>query len=215
MKPLTERYRPSAWREVIGQDKAVAICQRLIERGIGGRAVWISGASGTGKTTLAMLLAGEIADPMNVDELDAGDLTVSRLKDIERSSSTYGMGAKSGKAYVVNEAHGLRRDAIRQLLVMLERVPPHCLWVFTTTSDAQEQLFEDNEDAGPLLSRCLRVALSRQGLCKPFAMRLREIAGIESLDGQPIERYETLVKRHSNNFRAALQDIEAGAMIGN
>jgi DNA polymerase III delta prime subunit len=151
---------------------------------------------------------------MNVDELDAGELTVSRLRDIERTSATFGMGVKSGRVYIVNEAHGLRRDAIRQLLVMLERIPGHCLWVFTTTSDAQESLFEDNEDAGPLLSRCVRIALSRQALCKPFAARLREIAGAENLDGRPIEAYERLVKDSGNNFRAALQAIESGAMLG-
>ena len=50
---LYEKYRPQTFEEVLGQDKAVAKIRRIIDRGWGGQAFWISGASGTGKTTLA------------------------------------------------------------------------------------------------------------------------------------------------------------------
>ena len=43
---LFEQYRPKALDDVLGQPKAVKTIERLIERGIGGRALWISGASG-------------------------------------------------------------------------------------------------------------------------------------------------------------------------
>jgi hypothetical protein len=75
-----------------------------------------------------------------------------KLKDLEFESNLKGFGDKSGRAFIVNEAHGLRKDVIRQLLVMLERIPPHVVWVFTTTIEGQESLFEDYDDASPLLS---------------------------------------------------------------
>ena len=68
-----------------------------------------------GKTTIARLIAAEVADGLHVEELDASDLTPGRLRDVERGLQSYGFG-RGGKAVIVNEAHGLRKDTIRQLL---------------------------------------------------------------------------------------------------
>jgi Holliday junction resolvasome RuvABC ATP-dependent DNA helicase subunit len=60
--PLTERYRPETWADVVGQEKVVGRILALAKRGtIAGRAYWLSGQSGTGKTTIARLLAAEVA----------------------------------------------------------------------------------------------------------------------------------------------------------
>ena len=105
---LTERYRPQTWDEVVGQDKAVARLRALARRGLGGRAYWLSGQSGTGKTTLARLIAAELAEPWNVTESDAAELTADELRAVERGLCYRGIGDKPGKVWVVNEAHGLR-----------------------------------------------------------------------------------------------------------
>lgn len=208
---LHERHRPQHWDDVVGQPAAVKVCRGLVAAGPGGRAVWITGQSGTGKTTLAKLLAGELADPLCCEELDAGDLTVQRVKDLERESQYYGIGARQGRAYVVNEAHGLRRDVVRQLLVTLERVPGHVLWIFTTTNDGQAALFDGTEDAHPLISRCLPIALARQGLSKPFAARLE---ALDPVGPRPAEFYRRLIQDNKNNMRAALQVLERDGLTG-
>jgi DNA polymerase III gamma/tau subunit len=58
MPGLADKYRPSSWSEVVGQDKTVSRLQALAKRGgLAGRAYWLSGQSGTGKTTIARLIA--------------------------------------------------------------------------------------------------------------------------------------------------------------
>jgi hypothetical protein len=125
------------------------------------------------------LLAAEVACEWDVDEVDAQGLTVPQLRALEASLALRGMSDKGGRAVIINEAHGLRRDVIRQLLVTLERIPMHVVWVFTTTTDGQEALFEDYDDASPLLSRCLRLELARRDLAR-FELDLVDVE-IESV----------------------------------
>lgn len=210
---LFEQYRPSTWSDVIGQDKIVARIDALRKRGLTGRAYWLSGASGTGKTTIARLIAREVADDFMIREVDAAGLTVGDLQELEREMAVYGWGAtKNGRAFLINEAHALRKPVIRQLLVLLERIPSHVAIVFTTTSEGQESLFEDFDDAGPLLSRCVRLDLARRDLAKPFAERLRTIAAAEGFgDIAPAVALKAVQLRF-NNFRSVLQALESGEL---
>jgi len=113
---LAEKYRPRPLAELIGQARAVKIVERIAERGIGGRAFWISGASGTGKTTLARIITSMIAQRHSIVEYDSADkfkeADADRLAD---TMHTYGFLSSTGlygRAWIINEAHGLRRSVV-------------------------------------------------------------------------------------------------------
>ena len=213
MKTLYEKYRPSNFDNVLGQEKAISKVKTLLSRSWGSRAWWISGASGTGKTTIARIIAQQGADDLYINEFDSADqLSVSEIDKIEQDTNYRAFG-KGGKAYIINEAHGLRKPVIRRLLGLLERIPNHVCFIFTTTKQGENQLFDDQIDANPLLSRCAKIELTNQGLATVFAEHCRNIAQIENLDGKSLQSYIRLAQNCKNNCRQMLMAIESGDML--
>ena len=76
MQSLHEQYRPTAWQDVVGQDKIIRKVEAFRRRGLAGRAYWIAGQSGTGKTTIGRLIAAEVASELCTVEIDATDVAV-------------------------------------------------------------------------------------------------------------------------------------------
>jgi len=197
MQSLSERIQPQSLDEVVGQNKVVKQLRLLEERcGFAGRAIWLSGLSGTGKTTLARIITRKIAGLEHITEIEGIHLTSDVLSKWENACASQ---AKIGKgvALIINTVHGIRDRIVRRLLANIEKLPPLACLLFTTTKDGQQCFVHEQVDAGPLMSRCMHFELDSSGpvMELAFASHLLRVARAENCAGKPLAEYVALIRR--------------------
>ena len=211
---LSEDHRPKDWDSVIGQDKVTKFLETLEAKGkLNGRAYWITGPSGLGKTTIARILAAKIGDQWTIEEIDAGSCSKEVIEGIRNKGQYAPMTGCASNVLIINEAHGLNKIAIRGLLVALEQLTKHMTVIFTTTNDGMGIFEESQIDSKPLIDRCLPVKLAQRDICKVAATHLKGIAESEGLGGAALPKYERFLKDNGNSFRACFQAIESGLFL--
>lgn len=213
---LSDKYRPRDWDGVVGQPKIIGLLSKMDDaRSLNGKAYWITGGTGMGKTTIARILANKIGDQWTIEEIDAGGVTKDVIDGIRNKCNYKPMTGALSNVLIINEAHGLRKDSIRGLLVVLEALTPWMTVIFTTTNEAME-LFEDSQiDSSPLVDRCLALRLSARPGVEALADHVRGIAVKEGLDGGAgALKFEKLLQNKHNSIRGALSAIEAGHFLG-
>lgn len=216
MKPLYERMRPKTFAEVVGNDDILKRLDIMRQRGgLGGKVIYLSGQSGSGKTTIARLIAKEVADDYAIVEMDAQRVSIEHLREFDRMCRFRPIGPKGHHCFVLNEFHNCSSRVVSEMQTVLaeEHVQRTSTWVLTTTLSGQQRLFDQKFDAAPFLSRAIQFTLSSRGKELDFAIRVREIAQAEGLDGQPLNAYLDLAKRCDGNMRKMLNEIESGAML--
>ena len=169
-KALYRTYRPQRFDEVIGQEVVVKTLQNALATGKITHAYLFSGPRGTGKTTIARLLAKAIncshgmnSEPCNecesckeimegnnpdVIEIDAASNNgVDEIREI-REKVKFLPGEGKYKVYIIDEVHMLTTSAFNALLKTLEEPPKHVIFILATT--------EPQKVLPTILSRCQR-----------------------------------------------------------
>ncbi len=168
---LYRKYRPRGWEGVIGQGHVVQTLRNAIVSDRVGHAYLFAGPRGTGKTTLARLLAKAVnclaEDPkqrpcnecenckavnenrfMDLIEIDAASNTgVDDIRDL-RDKINFSPSQGKFKVYIIDEVHMLSTPAFNALLKTLEEPPPHAMFILATT--------EIHKIPATVLSRCQR-----------------------------------------------------------
>ena len=156
MESLYRKYRPQTFDDVVGQQHVVATLEHAVLEGRTSHAYLFCGPRGTGKTTMARLLAkalmceqgpGHLPDGTceqcrliaagehpDVYELDAASRTgVDNVREEIINRVSYAPVSGTHKVYIIDEVHMLTTAAFNALLKTLEEPPAHVVFVLCTT----------------------------------------------------------------------------------
>ena len=228
MESLYTKYRPQTFEQVVGQKHVVETLKRAVVEGRTSHAYLFCGPRGTGKTTMARLLAkalmcekgpGQLPDGTceqcrliaagehpDVAELDAASRTgVDNVREDILSRVNYAPTLGRCKVYIIDEVHMLTPAAFNALLKTLEEPPEHVVFIMCTT-DPQKIL-------ATILSRVQRFDFHSIGNDEMQA-HLAYVCGEEGFtyDDAALE----LVVRHARGgMRDALTSLEQLSVFGN
>ncbi|MDR3298343.1 MAG: DNA polymerase III subunit gamma/tau [Candidatus Nomurabacteria bacterium] len=205
-KALYRRYRSRSLSEIVGQQHITDILEKSLKTGKISHAYLFVGPRGTGKTSVARILAHEINgfdyeiedDYLDIIEIDAASNTgVDNIRDLREKAIIAPTKGKY-KIYIIDEVHMLSKSAFNALLKTLEEPPEHVVFIMATT-DAHKVPVTITSRSQSFVFR----------LASPDVMlqHLRGIAGAESIkisDGA----LKVVVRRSGGSFRDAISLLD-------
>lgn len=134
MPVLYRTYRPNKWSEVMGQDHIVEVLKDAIANKRVAHAFLFSGSRGTGKTTVARILAKAVeTKDEDIYEIDAAsNRGIDDIRQLREHVSVLPFSSLF-KVYIIDEVHMLSKDAWNALLKTLEEPPKHVVFILATT----------------------------------------------------------------------------------
>jgi DNA polymerase-3 subunit gamma/tau len=223
---LYRRHRPQSFSEVVGQEHVVRTLSNAIERDRVHHAYLFVGSRGTGKTSMAKILARSlncvnaptlepcgvcdscttIAAGTSLDVIEMDAASNRSVDDVRELRDRVGYAPAEGrwKVYILDEAHMLTKEAWNAFLKTLEEPPPNTVFVLATT--------EPQKVMATIVDRCQRFDFQRPSL-EQIAEVIRRVAdteGIEVEDGA----VALTARSAGGSFRDALGTLDQLVAFG-
>lgn len=199
MSLLTEKYQPKLISDFLGLDKAKKLCSNLVANPFESYLLFV-GASGMGKTTLALALAAELDAELH--HIPSQNCTVEAIERVYRACQYLPMLNHRYHVILIDEADQMSMAAQMALLSMMDgtRKAPNTIIVYTCNETTKLQ--------DRFLSRCIQVDFSSYGIAKDAAAMLEKVWSIECPAAATTPNFVRLVKESNNNVRAALMSLQ-------
>ncbi len=218
---LYRRHRPRTFAEVVGQAHVVRTLRNAVEQDKVHHAYLFVGSRGTGKTSMAKILAAclnceqggptvtpcgacdscvSIASATSLDVIEMDAASNNSVDDIRELRDKVGYAPVSGryKVYILDEAHMLSSAAWNAFLKTLEEPPPHTIFVLATT--------EANKVLPTVVDRCHRFDFQRPTV-EEIGGVLRRVSDVEGI-AIPDAALALVARHATGSFRDALGTLE-------
>jgi DNA polymerase-3 subunit gamma/tau len=131
---LYRKYRPGNFEEVLGQEHIVKVLKGAIKLGNISHSYLLHGSRGTGKTTIARIIARELkTSDEDIIEIDAAsNRGIDDIRELREGITTSPFNS-AYKIYIIDEVHMLTKEAWNALLKTLEEPPAHVIFILATT----------------------------------------------------------------------------------
>ncbi len=211
-KALYRKYRSKSLDEIVGQEHITTTLANALKSGAISHAYLFTGPRGTGKTSIARILAHEVnqlpySDDAHLDIIEIDAASNRRIDEIRELRERVHVAPTSAKykVYIIDEVHMLTKEAFNALLKTLEEPPAHVIFILATT--------ESHKLPETIISRTQRFSFKPVETGQVTA-HLRHIAEQEGIDIS--DEALTLIAQHGGgSFRDSISLLDQLGGHGN